>query len=119
METKTSLSVCVALCMFLLSLPKSDGCLFDHDPPTLKDGTCRSSMTVRVDRSQTGKNVQWTEPEADDACRPVSIDREDTCQRNGGYFTVSDSPYHIKYSATDRCGNKRKTLCSFTITVKE
>ncbi|XP_022084446.1 uncharacterized protein LOC110975889 [Acanthaster planci] len=118
MELKTSLSVCFALCVLLLSFPASDGCCRDHDPPVLVPGTCPSSITVCPDPHSSGKVVRWAEPRATDKSHPIRIDREDSCPPNGGLFTVHGSPYHIVYSATDSKENKRNPLCSFTITVR-
>ncbi|XP_022084484.1 uncharacterized protein LOC110975916 isoform X1 [Acanthaster planci] len=132
MEPKTNLYVCVALCLLLLTLPASDAYARrrrrrsvpvvrkteDSQPPVLVSGTCPSSMTVYVDSPSSKQIVLWSKPQASDESPPVSLRREDDGPPNGGYFTASNSPYYIKYSATDAVGNKRMPICSFIVDIE-
>ena len=47
-----------------------------------------------------------------------SVKREDRHPCSGRKFSAHESPYNIKYSATDRLGHRNEHLCSFFINVK-
>ncbi|XP_071786151.1 uncharacterized protein [Asterias amurensis] len=85
-------------------------------PPVL-DRACPSDIAVYTDPRSDSARVSWIAPTAEDPSQPVSIGREDGGPRSGHLFEAYNSPYTIKYSATDGNGNKNPNLCSFKISV--
>ncbi|XP_022110885.1 sushi, von Willebrand factor type A, EGF and pentraxin domain-containing protein 1-like [Acanthaster planci] len=124
MEVKTSLCP-VVFFLVLLSLPASDACRGgrgggtrkppDKQPPKLKPGSCSKNLIKYAEPKSSSKTVTWKMPETEE--EKVKIILEEG-PHSGSRFDASDLPTSIRYSATDRNGNKDAYFCSFLVSVK-